>query len=200
MLLWQPLELLSLHASCATPAATSTPEIKMPAFSPDWVGPLNGPFSILGFPACTSPQKQSWLAGCRPARGSLRGQSPFIVEQDVPLFACLGIQLTLEKFKLNLNLIPAPTPSYLIVVPQGFLAISAYIIVLEFISNKKELNINLVETVGVEPTSESNPSSASTCVVGVLDWVGGVHRQTSHTLRRLWFRSSGVCETSELSH
>ena len=51
-----------------------------------------------------------------------------------------------------------------------------------------------METVGVEPTSESNLSPESTCLACVLDWAGDVHRQTAHTLRRLWFRPAPICE------
>jgi len=44
---------------------------------------------------------------------------------------------------------------------------------------------NLVETLGIEPRSESNLSPESTCVVCVLDWINSVHKQTLFTLRRL---------------
>ena len=43
----------------------------------------------------------------------------------------------------------------------------------------------LVEMLGVEPRSESNPSPESTCVVCVLDWILNVHKQTLLILRRL---------------
>jgi len=46
---------------------------------------------------------------------------------------------------------------------------------------------NLVETPGVEPGSESDPSPESTYLVCVLDWTSGVHKQTSDILRRLCF-------------
>jgi hypothetical protein len=47
----------------------------------------------------------------------------------------------------------------------------------------------MVETVGVEPTSESNPPPESTCVVYALDWIKAVHKQTASTLR-----SQSACE------
>ena len=52
----------------------------------------------------------------------------------------------------------------------------------------------LVETEGIEPSSESHPSLASTCVDCGLDWPVDVHRQTSLGLRRQLFRPFTVCE------
>ena len=47
----------------------------------------------------------------------------------------------------------------------------------------------MVETPGVEPGSESNPPPESTCLGCVLDWISGVHKQTSQILRRPLFHS-----------
>ena len=64
---------------------------------------------------------------------------------------------------------------------------------------RRSADLKMVETVGVEPTSESNRSSESTCVAGVLDWARGVHPQTTRALRRLLFRAFGICETGSPS-
>ena len=56
-----------------------------------------------------------------------------------------------------------------------------------------------METVGIEPTSESRPPPVSPCSVLVLDWAADVQEQTAATLHRLWFRFSPTSEKTQAS-